>query len=394
MLTKKSKKQSKNSRLRTSVLMYEQQENKIPVNNVVALERRVQSLKTKYGLKKYAWIRHDQDQNKSGSLVEPHIHFVLIFGKRVALDSIAKEIGDNAQQFEVMTKRGNSARSGAENALMYLIHRTTNSSNKYQYDPQKVTANFDYLKFVKKMESQMGPKDLLDSLATGEINFNQAKEKLLGLGGMTYSRYIRKLTDVNQARLESDQKEWIEEMKQTQKSIIVVWIYGLSGSGKTRYALDFVRKNNFSYFRSGGSNDPLEGYAGEKVLILDELRPDFFKYADLLQFFDPYDYDKKTVARYHNNLLKAEYILITTPFSPFEFYKKIKGLDKKVDKFDQLQRRLNLILRFKQDSYEHIKYDPGMFQPDPIEVVVEKRNNTFSQSKKQKDLSLTDFENI
>lgn len=294
----------------------------------------------------------------------------------------------------MLTKRGNSAKIGAQNGFMYLIHRTTKSTDKYQYDVSAVTANFDYKLFVKKMEENRSPEDILDALGEGQLSIFQAKEKMLSLGADVYAENSRKIVDVGRARLEIDQSQWISHMIKTKEPIKVVWCYGESGSGKTRFALDFAQQRDMSYFKTGGSNDPLEGYGGEKVLIIDELRQSMFNYRDLLEFLDPYVYDKTTVARYHNALLMSEIIIITTPYAPYDFYKGIKGVDKKNDKFSQLERRIGLILRFTNVCINEIKYNVGMLQTEPIEQVIKSHNNQYASKKKTNDFSFKELKNI
>ena len=61
------------------------------------------------------------------------------------------------------------------------------------------------------------------------------------------------------------------------------------------------------------------------------------KYSSLHKLFYGLKY---TFGRYHNHPLLAEMIIITTPYSPKEFYKNTKIANRKIDSFTQLQRRI------------------------------------------------------
>lgn len=264
--------------LRSSVLMYEQQLEHLPFNDVDALERRIKSLIDSQNLERYALIVHDQDTDEKEEKIKQHVHVTLIFKERVSVNTIAKVLDDKPQQFEIMTKRGNSAKVGAENALMYLLHRTSKSATKYQYPVSAVKANFDFETFVTNQEKQVNPKDILDLLGDGKITELEAKRMMMVKGANIFANFSKKIKDVAAARLEIEYEKWLANMKQSEKQIKVIWIYGESGTGKTRYAIDFAIRHQKSYFKTSGSNDPFEGYTGEKILIMDELRPETLRF--------------------------------------------------------------------------------------------------------------------
>lgn len=114
--------------------------------------------------------------------------------------------------------------------------------------------------------------------------------------------------------------------------IEITWFYGGAGLGKTRYAIELAEKSGKPYFKSGSSNDPFEGYAGESILILYELRPNSLPYQELLLILDPMNFQRKTKARYHNNFITADWVIVTTPYDPFHFYDEIWGTSKTICK--------------------------------------------------------------
>lgn len=394
MKVKKTKNEHPSNYLRSAVLMYEQQLEHLPFDNIDALERRLISLLNTHKLDRYALIVHDQDKNENGELIKPHVHVTLIFNERVSINTIAKVLDDKPQQFEIMTKRGNSAKVGAENALMYLIHRTSKSATKYQYPVSAVKANFDFESFVTSQEKQVNPKDILDLLGDGKITELEAKRMMMVKGANIFANFSKKIKDVAAARLEIEYENWLDEMKKSAKAIKVVWIFGESGTGKTRYAIEFANRHHQSYFKTSGSNDPFEGYAGEKVMIIDELRPETLRFQDLLQILDPQVYEKKTVARYHNAHIMAEVIFITSPYDPLRFYNSIYGISSRIDSFQQLNRRIGLILNFQyqyilEQICEITELDGSLGY-----ITVETTKNKYSQKLTTNGFSLNELENF
>lgn len=94
----------------------------------------------------------------------------------------------------------------------------------------------------------------------------------------------------------------------------------------------------------GSSNDYFQNYNGEHTVIINDLRPNDLKYADLLRLLDPWQLDKETPRRYHNRYFDAEKILISSPYSLFSFYKNSNIPNKEIDTFEQLSRRIYLEL--------------------------------------------------
>ncbi len=378
--------------------MYVQQVKLLPFPNESALKTRVKSLVKEGIIKNYALILHNEDRTEDGSKVEPHYHVWMYSEKRISIGKIAKELGDKQQQFESMTKRGNGLKTSAENSLLYLIHRTLNSRDKYQYNSEDVCANFNYQDFVKKTEEENSkervisidkPDLILNNFKDSKITKIEAVKELMKIGAQCYAKYANQLDKIEDGLRQLRFKKWVEEKKKTKEKIKIVWAFGAAGTGKTHYCCDFFEKRNIKYFMTTGSNDPFQDYDGQKALIIDELRPDTFRYRDLLQILDPYNFEqKKTIARYHNARIMSDYIFVTSPFDPLTFYNKMHN--NKHDAFDQLYRRIGLILRFDDDFIEEME-----LQNDGKHYrVINMKKNRFSQkydSRKNK-FSLDDLE--
>lgn len=329
----------------------------------------------KSGAEKWAFILHDKDvkddskgildengtdgtvaskgeitspspsNNHSKPLVRQHFHIVLKFENAHTISSVAKLFKDEDQYVQVWKGK-------IENAWSYLLHRTSGAQNKFQYSPQDVVSNFDFKKEIKKIEDKVKQSrtkisEEIEAYASGELT----KEELIEeIGVLEFAKRKKTLDAVEQVLEVRRQQEWLKEFKD--KQCKVIWIWGPAGSGKTTSAKKLFEADNQSYTILGSSKDPFQPYScieeKGKNIILDDLRPNVLEYADLLRILDPYQHAKMGPARYHDRPLTLERIVITTPYSPEEFYTATKNLDVKIDTFDQLKRRITKIIKLNK----------------------------------------------
>lgn len=117
---------------------------------------------------------------------------------------------------------------------------------------------------------------------------------------------------------------------------IVYWYYGPTGTGKSRAA--FAEAGEDAWV-SMGTGKWWEGYDGHKSIILDDFRGDFCTFHELLRILDRYEY--RVQCKGGSRQLVAEHIWITCPLPPWEVYSVAD------EKMDQLLRRIEIILNFK-----------------------------------------------
>lgn len=332
---------------RSRGVMYVQQLDKIKFSSLEALKTRIQSLSK---LKRFAMIVHDKDTNADNELVKPHIHVMLEFKTPRMITAIAKELNEKPEHFESMTKHN---KNGINNGFAYLTHRTENASKKYQYDPNKVIANFDYQGFLNEIKSEMienryagkrGIDNLLNDFINGKLSKIESKEIAKANNPSRFAYICKKIdeSEIQMEELEAD--KWIQEMRKKHEPKKVIWIYGPAGVGKTTLAKMITESIDKNYFTTGSSRDYFQNYHGEHCILIDELRPNIIEYNDLLRMLSPYDYDCNVPSRYHDHRLTANTIIITSPFSPGEYYIHQRGLNTKIDTFQQLHRRLECVI--------------------------------------------------
>ncbi|WP_125581548.1 Rep family protein [Levilactobacillus cerevisiae] len=358
------------SDFKTTAPMYVQQLKKLPFNDIDALLRRVKTLNAV----RYALIIHDKDVDEDGKPLETHVHVMMQFDTAQRVSALANKLNDLEQNFESMTK--NDRKNGVNNGFAYLTHRTTNAADRYQYDFSEVTANFDYPKFMAELAEKVkntatGPDRILEDFKNGEITFLEARQELLDLSPRVYSSKARALREINSAVQDISAEQWRAKMRKNGQSIRVIWLYGAAGTGKTRFAETIGGKldDPGACFTTGGSNDMFQDYAGQHSVVLDELRPNVLQYADLLKILDPFNYDMRTVSRYHNLQLQAETIIVTSPYSPAAFFSKQSSVSI-TDGFGQLSRRISLTIEVTPGSLNEVDFTNGGYvatstEPNP-----------------------------
>lgn len=275
----------------------------------LSLETVQRVLQEKTCIIQYAYIIHDKDIQeedtetyKAGDLKAPHIHLLMKFNAPQHVECIPRWFGLD-EQF------GQKVHSW-EKALKYLIHKE--DPDKYQYDPKEVTASFDYERFIEELSKEQDLKNAVDKILAGEIQeYNKTQEisnELLVKNSVTFERAFK----VYQDHLEATAPD---------RDMECIFIAGPSQCGKTTLAKKIASRKGKAYFFSSASNDPLFGYKGQPVVILDELRPDCMGFSDLLKMLDNHT-TSTAKARYKNAYLRCELIIITSIFDIDEFCRR------------------------------------------------------------------------
>lgn len=350
------------NKARTKGIMYVQQLDKLPLADVKALTRRCRKLKN---IKRFALIVHNKDINQQGELIPPHVHVMLEFAKSRSIAAVAKELGDKPQFLENMTKR--NRKSGVRNGFAYLIHRTRDAKNKYQYDPRQVVASFDYVKYLQRIQGDVlqtilkgenAVRFLVENVAAGRLTRDKSEDLALTYNPTICSILTTRLDALEVMQEKQAARRWVKKMEEQHRPKMVIWLCGAAGTGKSVLARALAQtvadKTGFAI--NGSSRDYFQDYHGEHVLIIDDFRPETLPYEDLLRITDPYSYQIELPARYHDRQLLADKIIITSPFNPLKFYQSDFQISHDVDDFDQLHRRLTVVVRFEPDQLQVLNF--------------------------------------
>ncbi len=369
--------------------MYSQKVSYLPDN--MSVEEIYTRIKDVLKPKRIACILHDKDLKEDGlTAAEDHIHIMLQFENARSVNQVAKEIGDTPQYLEIW-------KGSVENGFSYLIHATDNARHKHQYSCDEVKANFDYSSTIARITKKVSRANavsnankingILDLVATGEMTYAEAKNQLTG---SEYAKVGEKLKKAHELHLERSAEKLHEQMINDNSMVEAHWLFGSSEVGKSRLAEILAIKTGLPYFKTTATRDPLQFYAAEPIIILDELRPEIIPYSELLALLDPFSRGKVTVSsRYFNKPLSFKTIYITTPYSPVDFFRNYK-LSRGIDRGEQLYRRLSSVMLLDMDWIHNLKCDfpfNGYYE-------VDKKPNKYSRKNQDSYILKDVFDSI
>lgn len=148
---------------------------------------------------------------------------------------------------------------------------------------------------------------------------------------------VKEATNFQACRMAELWLKYCEPMREIDpKGIEVHYIWGKSGTNKTRYVYDHHAKEDV--FRPT-SYKWWEGYDGHKVVLLDELRGNWCTFGQLLDLLDIYPYRVETKGG--SRQIQATTWYITSCFPPCELYNPDTFGNR--ERIDQLYRRLESI---------------------------------------------------
>ena len=301
-------------------------------------------------IKEWAYIIHDKDTDKNGNLKEAHIHLYLNFGKSGAsFETVAKWFND-APQYVCKVK----GRKG--DMLMYLTHQ--NAPDKYQYSTEEIVSNFDIGNAIKEDRALCYMIECIDSIlfefAQEKITYAQAQKRLQEIKTSCTEHTV---LDSWMTAFDKVQKLWKQQCIMSTKGkrdMQIIFIHGDSGSGKSTYAEMYAKmlcdkKGYRDFARSSASNDILQDYMGEDILILDDYRDvdemtgKSESLSDTLKMLDPH-YASSSKSRYTNKTFRGKLVIITSTKDPLMWFVGTK------EQRWQFFRRISMLIEIDKDT--------------------------------------------
>lgn len=297
---------------------------------------------------------HNQEKDDPN----PHIHIVLKFNSPTPFENVKEKFpyGDieNARNIK--------------NCVQYLVHMNDFSKTSYDFDSIITNdPNINKYRYKSISNQLLELNDYIRRIETGEIReFNLTDNGNIPIE--IFTNYKSKIINA----LEYYRRK---VMTDKDRNIKVMIFTGDTGTFKTTYAKQYAKNNNQSICISSSSNDPMQDYMGEDILVLDDIRDTTFKFHDLLKVLD--NHTKSSVqSRYSNKAFIGDTIIITSSVPLSEWYFNEKKEDK-----EQLYRRIPVQMQFTKDNISVFQYDDKAHKYIPIMKIPNVNNFKVEDSK-------------
>lgn len=277
----------------------------------------------------YWWIEHSADEDVSIT----HWHIVIRFGSPTPFENVKSRFpyGDIE-----------TCKHGVKSCVQYLIHMNDPSKKPYEWsDVVTNCTDMSPYKVLTNAQGEVTLQTIMDKIDSGEIReYNQFQKIPIDIWAK-YKTRIKNGLEFYKERICMDKDREIQ----------VVFISGQTGCGKTTFAKKYCERKMLSYCITSSSNDPMQDYKGEDVLIMDDLRDSDFKFTDLLKILD--NHTRSTMqSRYNNKAFIGECIIITSYKPLNDWYFEIQRESK-----EQLYRRIQTQIQMTHEKIVSFSYD-------------------------------------
>lgn len=126
--------------------------------------------------------------------------------------------------------------------------------------------------------------------------------------------------------------EWAKNISQEDRNFKpeVVWLWGSTGTGKTRY----VREKETDLWVSGRSLKWWDGYDNQDAVLIDDFRKDFCTFHELLRILDRYPYNVEVKGGHKK--LNSKRIYITSCYPPHKVYDTREDVQQLLRRIDNI----------------------------------------------------------
>lgn len=295
-------------------------------------------------IKEFAYILHDKDEDKDGTLKKPHWHIELKLYKSRRRSDIAKWFGLSERCVQ-------DSKSGRyDDMILYLIHE--NAPEKHHYEAIEVSSNFNYTERLEtiqkgkiKIDKDARRDELIEMAASGTIRRFNYTNFITASEWNTYNRAIKNAWDYRDTAIRS-----------TQRNMEVIYICGTGRCGKSTLADQIAERKGYTYEHSGSNRDPMQAYLGHDCYILDDIRGSTFEFEDLMGILDNFK-NRDVPSRYRDrSLSECKLIIITTTQSIEDFFKELAE-ERPEEPPQQLYGRCGTLIEMDRDFIRQSEYD-------------------------------------
>lgn len=362
----------------------------------------------------YAYIMHDKDRDYSveGDPLKPaHVHLTILLKS-----GVKKTIGAIATRFKTTQESNVERCKDFFNQMQYLEHRTDNAlfERKHIYDHSQVhyeilaertvdnrpirTIHDCYISMEKKSRKKRDKEAakekkndiftaLLEKIRVGKLSKTEALKALEETDEIDITPYdLMDFNSLADSAVELYFIKKVDELKEKGRNLTTILIscddLDSTGSGKTKIATILLKELYGTNFFKGTSPDKkktpdlLQGYKGEKGLLIDEFRGGEFNVDAFKNSFDPQNFAPVS-SRNKNVVFIGETICFTSSYSISEIvYKTMRYSEGGSNYFTT-----NLKLRephFDDYTEEYFKDALQLCRRIPIYVYLQKKDGNLT----------------
>ena len=312
-------------------------------------------------VERYIIAKHDKDVDGDGNPKPVHFHVYMHFGKTSwKYENVAKWFGIPTERVSKIKSdpNGTSPKRGMYYCAKYYTHM--DYQDKIFYSPSGFVANFNVEEFLAKESASEKKRN---KAAQQETMLNELVEKCAAGEIMPYNywEHIPTLLYSQNANLFKNAWSIYHDTRiakaKGNRDCQILWFYGEKGAGKTSLGKLYAQQMELPLYITHPGNDPMGSYLDQPIILLDELRPkEGFTYKGLLQFLDPYT-QTATKSRYFDKIAMADYIIVTSVYSPMAYYKAVMPAASDIDSAGQLYRRISQVWHVTTDTIQASRYD-------------------------------------
>lgn len=321
-------------------------------------------------------VLHGDDTTPGGDRKSLHLHLVARFdGRRgsASVDRLAELVGVAGQHLEIGRRGGSPVEvlgqritQSHDNMLAYLVH--AKYPDKYQYPANQVAtvrgrlpyeqvygARWDAWVAGRAHVKKTAAAEQLEALREAVLQGRITREEILLTDSLfdVYARHSREIDDALSAYAQRRAYRAAEALRRGDFQTTIIYVWGAPGAGKTHFAKNLIADmihrvhdagQRWDVYRAATAN-PMDDWAGEEVIFLDDVRTSAMDAQDWLLLLDPVNASPAR-ARYRNKSEVApRVIVLTTTTDPQEFFYWAKGRGAADEPLDQFMRRLSQIVK-------------------------------------------------
>lgn len=299
----------------------------------------------------WIYVLHDKDTivvDGKEQPKAPHIHLYVKCKDSYKTTTLANIFGVKPNYIEEIHAkywRGDKRCADMGVAYAYATHR--NHPEKAQYDDSIVVAKEGYDWKAVRAESEERAR----KYATQEYINNILKRIANGtIKEYEIEKYVPELAYIkHKQKIENALQYYnMQRSKNHDRNIVVWYIHGQSGTGKSTIAKKIAEDEGMSFLLSGSDSDPFQEYKGQDAVILDDLKGNLkFSLSEFLRLTDN-NTASSVHARYRDKFLDVKAIFITSTMPLEDFFKQFEGSYN--EEVFQLQRRCKMRIELTKEA--------------------------------------------